>query len=53
MFYRLKEQRERVDREHQEETEQFHQTNRELNTRIDGLQSQLDEKQVSLRSNAM
>ena len=42
---RLKEQRERLDTEHQEELEQQHRREREIKNRLEILQSQLDDKQ--------
>ncbi len=44
--FRIKEQRERVDKEHQEELDHYHRTTRELKVKIDDLSTQLDEKQV-------
>ena len=47
VFSRLKEQREQVESEHQEELEHFQQVTKDLRVKVDDLQRELDEKQVS------
>ena len=44
----MKEQRDRVDREHQEELDHYLRTTKDLKAKIDELQRQTDEKQVML-----
>ena len=45
-LFRMKEQRDRADREHQEELDHYLKTTKDLKSRIDEQQRQVDEKQV-------